>query len=347
MTYQIYPTSFDDQSTILALWKRNLPTAIAGRYDWLYHEGSANDWLLQDEGRQTIGSVGLMQRNFRIHDRPVTAGQAVDMNVDQAHRSLGPALQLQRKALDASSQLGLPLVYGVCDRRSQLVLQRIGYRLLGDVGRWARPLTSEPFLPPILRRRWLRRSASLLADLALRLGSAESWTRRPKDVRVEVVDRFDHRADELFAHVAGRFSIIGDRSSAYLNWRFADAPAAGYRTLSLCDRQDRLRAYLVYRFCDATAHVADFLYQEPADLAVLLVELLALARRWGMESAVVECLAPDPIASLLNRFGFWRRPSNWPVLVYAPQATEAQWREEGLFDLANWYFTRADVDTDA
>ncbi len=347
MSYHICPTSANDEQTILELWQRNLPTATEGRYGWLYREGTARDWLLQDERQLPVGSVGLMQRRFRMRNRAVTAGQAVDMNVDQAHRSLGPALKLQRKAIEAAEDQGLPLVYGVCDRRSQLVLERIGYRLVGDVGRWAKPLMSQPFLPPLLRGSWLRRPSCAILNLALRFGSAECWYRRRLGTRVEVVDRYDERFDALFLRAGKRLPILGDRSCEFLNWRFGEAPDVRYRALTLCDNENQLRSYLVYHFHGTTVHLADFLYEEPADLGALLGELLAIARRWGMETAVVECLVPDSIARLLTRFGFWRRPSNWPLLVCTPRATELQWQEEGLFELANWYFTRADVDTDA
>lgn len=346
MTYQTCPTCTDDQQTVLALWQRNLPTATKDRYGWLYREGPACDWLLQNDDAVAIGSVGLMQRKFSIRNRQVTAGQAVDMNVDQAHRSLGPALQLQRKAIEASEAQGLPFVYGLCDRRSQLVLRRTGYHLLGDVGRWAKPLTSEPFLPSALRSKWLCRPACSAVNLAMRLTSAESWLRRPKGTRVEVLDRYDERFDRLWTKAAERFPILGDRSAEFLNWRFADSPDIRYRALALIDGEDRLRGYLVYHFNGATAHVADFLYETPKDLAALLPELFVIARRWGMESIVVESLIPESIARLLRSFGFWRRPSNWPFLVYASKTTESEWEERGLFDLESWYLTRADVDTD-
>ncbi len=345
MTYAICPTSNDDQQTILDLWQRNLPTAVAGRYDWLYGSGPADDWLLEDEHDVAVGSVGLMRRKFRIHDRLVTAGQAVDMNVDQAHRSVGPALQLQRTAIAASAEQDLAFVYGLCDRRSQLVLRRTGYRLLGDVGRWVRPLTSEPFLPSSIRGK-LRRPCCALANLAMRLTGADFWHGRPQGTRVEVVDRFDERFDRLWTRASEHFPILGERSAEFLNWRFADAPDLRYRALTLSDRDDRLRGYLVYQFDGITAHVADFLFEEPGDLAALLSELTVIARRWGLESVVVESLVPESIADLLKKYGFWRRPSNWPFLVYAPKATAEQWQAEGLLDLESWYLTRADVDTD-
>ena len=346
MSYQTCPTCSDDRQTILELWQRNLPTATEDRYGWLYREGPACDWIMQNEDEVAIGSVGLMERRFRIHNRLVTAGQAVDMNVDQAHRSLGPALQLQRKAIEASEARDLPFVYGLCDRRSQLVLRRTGYRLLGDVGRWAKPLTSEPFLPRSFRSKWLRRPACAVANIAMRLGSAELWQGRPKDTRVEVVDRYDERFDCLWMRAAERLPILGERSAEFLNWRFADSPDVRYRALTLIDSEERFRSYLIYHFDGATAHIADFLYDEPRDLAALLPELTVIARRWGMESIVVESLIPESITKLLKRFGFWRRPSNWPFLVYAPKVSASMWEDKGLFDLGNWYLTRADVDTD-
>jgi len=127
--------------------------------------------------------------------------------------------------------------------------------------------------------------------------------------------------------------------------RFADAPDVRYRALTLSDDKDQLRSYLIYHFHGNTAHVADFLYEKPADLAALLPRTAGACAPLGMESAVVESLVPDSIADLLKRFGFWRRPSNWPLLVYVPKPTEQQWQEEGLVELGNWYFTRADVDT--
>jgi len=346
MTYAICPTTTDDSQTILELWQRNLPTATEGRYGWLYRSGPADDWLLQDEHHDAVGSVGLMRRSFHVNTRPVTAGQAVDMNVDQAHRSLGPALQLQRTAIEASREQDLPFVYALCDRRSQLVLRRAGYHLVGDVGRWVKPLTSEPLLSQSIPWKRLRRPACKIADLAMRLGGAELWQQRPKGTRVEVVDRFDERFDRLWRDATERLPILGERSAEFLNWRFADAPDIRYRALTLSDGDGRLRSYLIYHFEGATAHVADFLYDEPSDLAALMPELLAIARRWGMQSAVVESLVPEPITRLLKKFGFWRRPSNWPLLVYASKPTAEQWQQEGLFDLENWYFTRADVDTD-
>ena len=345
MSYETCPTCTDDRETVLALWKRNLPTATEDRYGWLYQKGPATDWLLQDDEQTAIGSVGLMERSFRIHNRLVTAGQAVDMNVDQAHRSLGPALQLQRTAIEVSEARGLPFVYGLCDRRSQLVLRRMGYRLLGDVPRWAKPLTSKPFLPQSLRSKWLSGPIGMATNIAMRLVSAEKWQQRPKDTRVEVVDRYDQRFDRLWARASERLPILGERSAEYLNWRFADAPDARYRALTLIDREDELRGYLVYDLKGSTVHMADFLYDQPLHLASLLPELFNIARRWGMESVVVESLVPDSIADLLKRFGFWRRLSNWPFLVYAPKAQLEEWQDEGLFDLENWYLTRADVDT--
>jgi hypothetical protein len=346
MSYQTCPTCVDDRETVLGLWERNLPTATKARYGWLYRDGPASDWLLRDEEEVAIGSVGLMERRFHVHNRPVTAGQAVDMNVDQAHRSVGPALQLQRMAIEASKARELPFVYGLCDRRSQLVLRRTGYRLLGEVGRWAKPLTSEPFLPGWLRSKWLRRPASMAADIAMRLGSAEHWQRRPRGARVEVVDRYDERFDRLWIRAAEHLPILGERSSEYLNWRFADDPDVRYRALTFIDADDELRGYLIYDLKGSTVHVADFLCDESAHLSHLLPELFVIARRWGMESVVVESLIPDSIANLLKRFGFWRRPSNWPFLVYAPKAEAEEWQAAGLFDLGNWYLTRADVDTD-
>ena len=48
---------------------------------------------------------------------------------------------------------------------------------------------------------------------------------------VEEVERFDNRVDDLYASVRGKLPMGAVRSSAYLNWKYADHPFAKTRRL--------------------------------------------------------------------------------------------------------------------
>ena len=61
---------------------------------------------------------------------------------------------------------------------------------------------------------------------------------------------------------------------------------------------------------------------------------------------MLQSLAQEPVGRLLAQLGFWRRPSHWPLMVYANPQSVGHWEERGGFDAKNWILTRADVDTD-
>src|SRR5260221_2980409 len=101
MDYLITPDAPCDRSTILELWGRNLPTAAAGRYAWMYEAGPAQSWLARTADGAVVGSTGLMAREMKFGLTRCRVGQAIDLNVDSDHRTGGPALKLQRAVVAA------------------------------------------------------------------------------------------------------------------------------------------------------------------------------------------------------------------------------------------------------
>ncbi|MCX7425347.1 MAG: GNAT family N-acetyltransferase [Planctomycetia bacterium] len=329
-----------DRECILALWRRNLPEAAATRFDWLYETGRAASWIVRDEKGEAMGSIGLMARAMKVFDQSQPAGQPIDLNVDRRHRLGGIAVRLQRTVTAEVEQGRLGLIYGFPNAQSEPVLRRVGYRSLAQVGRWAKPLTTDEVLEKWLRRRSARKVAATALDAALRLVSPETFYRRPKNLRVEVTDRFDERFDRLWEVGRERFGIVGQRTADYLRWRFAECPGARYRTFCLSDADDRLLGYLVYSRRDGVAYLADFFFAEPAHFDVLLSEFIRVMRQDHAKAIVTIYTGAASVAGRLVHFGFRRRASSWTAMVHAPAADEQFWDEE------NWFLTRADIDTD-
>jgi hypothetical protein len=346
MPYSICQPEIDGgRGAILELWGRNLPDATCQRYDWLYARGPAMAWLLRSDEGDVVGAAGLMRRTVHVGGEMLRAAQAVDLNVDRSHRTVGPALRLQRTLAEAVDDDRFELVYGFPNAASEAVQRRIGYKVLGSFGRWAKPLRCEDGIKGWLRGPRMRKAASAVLDLLLRLRSPEAFYRRPAGVRVEVTDRFDARFDALWEKVSPQLGVAGERTSEYLDWRFRRSPAARHRVFCLCDSRRELRAYLVYSRPADTAYISDFLFGGIDDFGALLAEFIRVMRREKAEAIITAYLGPETVGRQLARFGFLRRPSSWNALVYFDWKDTAR-DPARLLDPQSWHLTRADVDTD-
>jgi hypothetical protein len=346
MSYTICQPDQDHQrAALLDLWNRNLPGASADRYAWLYRTGRATGWLLRTEGGAAVGATGLMDRAMSVFGHSVRAGQAIDLNVDTDHRTLGPALRLQRAVTATVRRCEYDLIYALTIAQSEPVLRRAGYRVLGEMGRWAKPLCCEDYLGSWLRRTLPRKAAAAGIDSLLHLTSPETYYRRPPGVRVELTDHFDRRFDDLWRAAGGQFPVVGQRTSAYLTWRFRRCPAVRHQVLCLLDAYGRLFAYLVYHRHAGTVGISDFLCAEMQQLDMLLAEFLRLMRQEKAKAVSTVYLGSEVVCQKLRRLGFWKRPAPWKALLYVdPQRFGCELPQ--ILQPGNWYLTQADLDTD-
>ena len=345
MTYTVCQSDPQaDRGRILDLWRDNLPQASPDRYAWLYEAGPSAGWLVKSDETTTVGAVGLMGRTIKVFDDLLRAGQPIDLNVDADHRTVGPALGLQRALISTVNRGEHDLLYSFPNSASEPVQRRAGFRPLGNLGRWAKPLSIGDTLSARLPNPLARRAAAIVVGPVLKLASPETFYRRPADTRVDVADHFDSRFDALWETAAGRFPIVGERTSKYLTWRFGGCPDARYRVLCVSNDREELLGYLVYRQHRKMIQIGDLFFADPRHIDTLLAECLLLARRQKAEAVIAVYLGNQTVCRRLRHFGFWQRPSQWKTMLYV---NEQSTREAGpLFDVENWHLTYADIDTD-
>ncbi len=346
MSYTITPLDPQGhQSALLDLWSRNFPGAGAARFHWLYEHGPAHGWIAHRQGGEVVGGAGLMRRRMVVFGETVTAGQAIDLNVDRRHRAFGPARALEGAVSAAVADGALGLIYALPNRQSEAIFRRAGYREVGCLERWVRPLRWESVLrhraPASLPGRLLLRCA----DGLLALCSRETFSPAPRRLRAEVQDGFDTRFDALWERAAKNVRVAGERTQAYLNWRFGSCPGAEHRVLGISNEDRELLAYVVFSRHGDTVAIDDFLALAPHGLDAALQQLLRRVRGEGAHRVVAAFLGSPAVARRFRRFGFWRRPSEWKLVVQGEAGSEAA-LEDALFDPANWHLTRADIDTD-
>ncbi len=333
----------DDASAVLEVWSEALGHAERrpAKLQWFYAQRgpTAAAVLLLRHGARVVGATGIGQRLLHWRGQRFDAALMGDFAVDSRHRTLYPAVFLQRTTLERGLERHA-LLYGFPNAKSLPVVRRAGYRVLPGMERHARALRSESYLPQILPG-GLRRLLGALVDAALQLRHLGSMRGTS---RVAWLAAPDARFDALWqrAHAGLDDCVVGVRDRAFLQWRFA--PKAWHSTRFFAWLDASGERLLGYAACDAehgVMQVRDVLVEQPSAqmVAQLLRRLAVHARAAGQRSLSLECSGPPWLLAGLRRAGLQlRKGSRQPmILALAAQAPQQ------LAD-ACWYMTRADVD---
>lgn len=345
MSYSLtLPDQHRCRDEILQLWSRNLPDATGDRYRWLYESGVSRPWLLETEDGECVGSAGRMTRNFCVAGQPITTGQAIDLNVDRAHRTIGPALALQKGVIANLEADSLRFIFGMPSPDAVPALKRVGYKIVGELQRWTLPIRLVRQLLKLTESPTLTRLITPPAELA--------WSvrllRRPfVSGKFELyTGPFDERFDDLWNRCRELVPILGDRSAAYLNWRFANCPDLPYQTLILNRPNGRgLEAYCQFYLDEGSLCISDILAPTEKQQQRMLECVLRYARRNHIHDIQIVYFGVPSFGDMLKRIGFLRRPYSRPFMVYTtPKSLPPAGVD--LYSPASWFITKADSDTD-
>ncbi len=332
-----------DGDRMLALWRSSLDFGdrAQGKFDWYYRRNPEGPplvvFLLHGAAREAIGVAATGTRRMRYGERTIPAGVMVDFGVLEAHRTLFPALFLQ-KAICRQALEDHALLYGIPNPKSLAVIRRAGYRPIGAIVRRVRVLRVARYLsrhvPEILGRLigalvdpWLLLPGRVRALSARGYGTA--WIERP-----------DERFDDLWARVRQSATLMGERDRRFLAWRFGDYPFGPHRFFTVASEPDgRLAGYAACESSGRVLQVRDFLVDpaQPGAWTRLWADLALAAYREGHDSLVVEFLGGAKIQRMLAGAGLIARERG-PVHAVLPDGLAE------LADEARWYLTNADDD---
>ncbi|MBU6439335.1 MAG: GNAT family N-acetyltransferase [Betaproteobacteria bacterium] len=345
--YRVEPARLPEQAAaVVELWSQALGYAERRplKLDWFYLRNPAGQprLLLLVHDQRVVGVTGLGGRHLGWQGRDLDAALMGDFAVDSHHRTLYPALLLQRAALEQGlARHGL--LYGFPNAKSLPVVRRAGYQVLPGMGRYARALHSEAYLPAGWPR-GLRRAVGAGLDAAFSLRHAAGLLSAGRSLQEQWLEGPDARFDELWARARAslRDCVLGRRDLAFLRWRFE--PRAWHRTrfVVLADaRSGRLAGYAACEIEGAAMHVRDLLVQQPS--ARLAAQLLRLAARkaqaQGLRSLSMQCGGPPWLLAGLRAAGLRLREAGaQPMILALAPGTPASLAQ------ASWYLTGADSD---
>ena len=332
-----------DRASVIALWRINpLQPALAdAKYQWFYldNPNGPTRQLLLCHGPQAdcVGAAGMVTRQFVARGATLSAGLLTDLFVQSAHRSLFPALLLQ-KTMRAAGLAQHDLVYGYPNDKSLLIVRRVGYATLGDLAKFVCLLRHHEYL-----ERWLPRSSSrvvgAIVDRVLPL------VFRPHRHLLtgwhgEWAEAVDDRFDALWRRAAQADGVIGVRDQRFLSWRFFERPSHRYRVFILSPRRGaEIAGYAVCEALGNTLHIRDMLVApEVAGAQRVLVHLLALqARAQGYTRLSFEFLGNEALRRILHAAGMHERGETPLVVAFRREIM-------ATVEHLDWYLTAADTE---
>ncbi|HKQ60684.1 MAG TPA: GNAT family N-acetyltransferase [Candidatus Polarisedimenticolaceae bacterium] len=309
-------------------------------YGWLYRRnphGSAEVWVLRDAAGTLVGAAAAFPRRIGIGGRELTAWNLGDFAVRADHRSLGPAVSLQRACLARVLGGDVALAYDHPAQGMMAIYQRLGIAAAGQVVRFAKPLRIDPQVRRVLPEGVLSRAASAVGNKLLSLGTARERAEAP--LVAALVGRFDDRVAELGSRLAGRFGVVGARTPDYLNWRYVDHPLLRHRIWT-AEAGGRLAGYAVLLEDQGHAVLRD-LFGEDDALDALIAAIVERLRADGRAHALsLPTLATSPLVPLLTHWGF-RVRETCPFVVCTRRG--GPW--DGTVTASeNWFLTDGDRD---
>jgi hypothetical protein len=300
------------------------------RCQWFYEQnphGRATVHVARelDTGR-IVGSGAVIPRQLWLDGQPQKAAVLADFWIHPDHRTLGPALQLQRACLATAEATGAA-VYDLPQGTMPAVYRRL--RLLGDdqLRRYAMPLHLGRIVQRIVPVAPIAAVLAGIGSLALRV----PWAVRASRCRVVPFDgRFDATFAPLLARAPAHDEVAVVRSPEYLNWRYRDHYHLEHRVF-VALRDDVPVGYAVALLDGTSAELLDVQPMDDARVTVALVnEAARQLRALGAETLSMAAVIDGAAEGVLRAAGLVPREGRAVVLrrfaVGGATASPGRWR---------------------
>jgi hypothetical protein len=284
------------------------------KFDWLYVEnpmGAPRTWLLEC-GDEIVGISSAFRRRLRVEGRTLEAWVLGDFCVAKEHRSLGPAMALQRATCERVDRGDVDLWYDFPSRTMSAIYGRMGVKPCGEMVRLVYPLRVDRMVEKKMSNGIVATGLREVGNKVL--ASRDAVRRRDATIEVSLRDR-DFEFD-VEPGIEARGGVSLERSAAYLNWRYRADPRGPASILS-ARRDGGEKGFLVFRSGDEDVDIWDaFAIEDPAMLRELVLEVIDIARSRDAVRVTVGISDRHPWMGAFEKLGFHRRDSV-PFVVYA------------------------------
>jgi Acetyltransferase (GNAT) domain len=319
------------------------PLADRPRFDWLYKRNPAGPvrvWLALDETEQLIGTAAAFPRILYMAGQQRTAWVFGDFWISDRHRSLGPALALQRALLEGADAAGITVSYDFPSTAMTAVYRRLKIEPASRMIRMAKMLRVDRKLRECVRNEVLVKGLSSLGNIFLSVTGSRAGGAR--DIAFSLLDnRCGSEFDGLADRVAARSGLCVRRSSEYLNWRYVENPYKKHE-LMLARRDGALQGFVILSQNREDGEIVDVFGEDERVVRRLIDTAVELFRRRGVVTVSVELVDTHPWKELFKKSSFHPRESK-PFIVYTSRTGVSPFGNNGLNQ--TWFITGGDRDS--
>lgn len=310
------------------------PQADMKRFEWLYLDnpaGLGKAWVATEAAdTQIVGIAAAFPRWMEAHESTSTAYVLGDFCIHPDHRTLGPALTLQRACLEGLRREGTRFIYDFPSDTMLAVYRRLRVEVNGKLVRFAKPLSSDRIFEKRVSNKTLARGMSAIANSGLQV--RDSFRR---SARQFAIARQTQRCGEEFAAVTPALQgMYGSRTGAFLDWRYLRHPQQRYEVLT-ARRDGHLRAFMVLHAEGEDGWISDLQGTDDEALLCLVDDAIDACRTRKLQTLNMPCLASDPRVKFLEKRGFRGRESK-AVVMMNPSVNCASERP------VQWFLTEGD-----
>jgi hypothetical protein len=330
-----------DYRELLSILQLNLPDLSHDqRFRWLYYanpDGPPWCWFAREGStRRIVGVTSLFPRSMWIGEKVRMCGQVGDFGISASHRSLGPALLLQRATFQPVDQGTLAFCYDCPPHEAGMAMfRRIKIAPNCTVDRYALPLRVD---------RYMRARLGAASVFPARIGNVLLRTCRrmhvPKGLDIsEHIGAFGEEFSELDAAVKTAQVIRSRRTAIHLNWRYRSDPLQQYQILT-ARRKGELVAFVVLSVRNEDITVVDLFGLELPEIAVALLEAVGHRYRMSYQSVETFLSSGHELIGPVLKMRFRRRSEAARVVAYAKSGTDTCAFLQGR---PRWAFSQADI----
>ncbi len=315
---------------------------------WLFEtdnglgEGPGRLWIYRVDDA-VEGMFAGLQTSLRVDGADVSAAWGTDLFVNPTHKLRGVGAIIVEEGNAATD---VTIGIEVSDEASQAFI-RAGWTELGEVPLYVHPLDlvrataggnfdSQPT--------WLLKAAN---PIWRSVDGVRAAVRRRRGIRLEPIDRFDERADQIWERHARHYPVIGRRDAATLNWRFIEFPKDDFYRPFYVYQGDELLGYVVLRLAQHGQHragyVVDFLCA-PDRLRTVLG--MSVEHFRSEDAELLYCMHPG--GGVLHRqfqwAGFLVHTTGFRLMALTESLPQHQ--RDTIADQERWHITYADSNTD-
>jgi hypothetical protein len=249
---------------------------------------------------------------------------------------------IQRSIVNQYRNKGFEFIFAYPNNNSLAILKRVGYKIVGGTSMWVKPLRFGYKFFSYFKNKVLAKIFSFIPDLIL---NYFDYILLNPNYYGEVSNNIDERFDDLLNRIKYTFSIVPDRSSIYMNWRYLSCQTKKYYIYSFINKiTNKLDGYVVYHIKNNKIFIVDIVC---VDFDKIIYNLLAQfsihMRSKKYDSICVSYVGRESFFTVLSKLNFLRRDLTRNFVIFVDKSIQSD-IYDAIIDKNNWFMFNGELD---